>query len=102
LELRRKDGLSREHPTQGYIPQSATKPRHYCICQKDFAEGSLIAVSYEAMPVPGKYRRGCSQSSIKWNTEPPMEKLEKAPNVLKGSATQGAEGVYNPIFETTI
>ena len=23
-----------------------------------------IAVSYEAMPVPGKYRSGCSQSSI--------------------------------------
>jgi hypothetical protein len=43
--------------------------------------------SYEAMPVPGKYRSGCSQSSIGWNTRPPMEKLEKAPKVLKGSAT---------------
>jgi hypothetical protein len=46
-----------------------------------------IAVSYEAMPVPGKYRSGCSQSSIGWNTGPPMEKLEKAPKELKGSAT---------------
>jgi hypothetical protein len=44
-------------------------------------------VSYEAMPVLGKYRSGCSQSSIRWNTGPPMEKLEKAPKELKGSAT---------------
>jgi hypothetical protein len=29
-----------------------------------------IAVLYEAMPVPGKYRSGCSQSSIGWNTGP--------------------------------
>jgi hypothetical protein len=34
--------------------------------------------------VPGKYRSGCSQSSIRWNTGPPMEKLEKAPKELKG------------------
>jgi hypothetical protein len=46
-----------------------------------------VAVSYDAMPVPGKYRSGCSQSSIKWNTGPPMEKLEKASKELKGSAT---------------
>ena len=45
-----------------------------------------IAVSYEAMPVPGKYIRGCSQSSIRWNTGPPMEKLDRAPKELKGSA----------------
>jgi hypothetical protein len=44
-------------------------------------------VSYEAMPVPGKYRSGCSQLSIKRNTGPPGEKLEKAPKGLKGSAT---------------
>ena len=47
----------------------------------------VIAVSYEAMPVSGKYRSGCSQSPIRWNTGPPMEKLEKAPKELKGSAT---------------
>jgi hypothetical protein len=45
-----------------------------------------IAVLYEAMQVPGKHRSGCSQSSIRWNTGPPMEKLEKAPKELKGSA----------------
>jgi hypothetical protein len=37
--------------------------------------------------MPGKYRSGCSQSSIRWNSGPPMEKLEKAPKELKGSAT---------------
>jgi hypothetical protein len=46
-----------------------------------------IAVSCEAMPVPGKYRSGCSQSSIGWNTGPPMEELEKVPKKLKRSAT---------------
>jgi hypothetical protein len=35
----------------------------------------------------GKYRSGCSQSSIRWNTRPPVEKLEKAPKELKVSAT---------------
>jgi hypothetical protein len=39
------------------------------------------------MPVPGKYRSGCSQLSIGWNTQPPMEELEKAAKELKGSAT---------------
>ena len=38
-----------------------------------------IVVSCEDMPVPGKYRSGCSQASIGWNTGPPMEKLEKVP-----------------------
>jgi hypothetical protein len=37
--------------------------------------------------VPGKYRSGCSQSSIGWNTEPPMKELEKVPKELKESAT---------------
>ena len=49
--------------------------------------GEGIAVSCEAMPVPGKYRNGCSQSSTGWNTGTPMEELEKVPKELKGSAT---------------
>jgi hypothetical protein len=44
--------------------------------------------------VPGKYRCGCSQSSVRWNTGPPMEKLEKAPKELKGSATLLVEQQY--------
>jgi hypothetical protein len=39
------------------------------------------------MPVPGKYRSGCSLSSIGWNAGPPIEELEKVPKELKGSAT---------------
>jgi hypothetical protein len=46
-----------------------------------------IAASCEAMPVPGKYRSGCSQSTIGWITGPPMEELEKVPKELKGPAT---------------
>ena len=46
-----------------------------------------IAVSCEAMPVPGKYRSGCSQSSIGWNTGSLMKELEKVPKELKWSAT---------------
>jgi hypothetical protein len=46
-----------------------------------------IAISCEVLPVLGKYRSGCSQSSIGWNTRPPMKELEKVPKELKGSAT---------------
>jgi hypothetical protein len=46
------------------------------------------------MPVPGKYRSGCSQSSIGWNTGLPMEELEKVPKELKGSATEWVEQQY--------
>jgi hypothetical protein len=52
-------------------------------CRKD----PDIAVSCEAIPVPGKYKSGCSQLSIGWSTGPPMEELEKVPKELKGSAT---------------
>jgi hypothetical protein len=45
-----------------------------------------IAVSCEAMSVPGKYRSRCSQSSTGWNTGPPMEELEKVPKEREGSA----------------
>jgi hypothetical protein len=44
--------------------------------------------------VPGKYRSGCSQSSIGWNTGPPNEELEKVPKELKGSATLQVEQQY--------
>jgi hypothetical protein len=38
------------------------------------------------MPVPGKYRSGCSQSYIGWNTGSPMKELEKVLKELKESA----------------
>jgi hypothetical protein len=46
------------------------------------------------MPMPGKYRSGCLQSFLGWNTGPPMEELEKVPKELKG--------ICNPIGGTTI
>jgi hypothetical protein len=48
---------------------------------------TLIELSLVRLSVPGKYRSGCSQSAIEWNTGPPMEELEKVPKELKGSAT---------------
>jgi hypothetical protein len=59
-----------------------------------YRNGPDISVLFETMLVPGKYRRGCSQSAIGWNTGPPMEKLEKVPKELKG--------ICNPIGGTTI
>jgi hypothetical protein len=77
-------------PSHNQPPNPATIVYARRILLKDFAErfcyNPVIAVSYEAMPVPGKYRSGCSQSSIRRNTGPSMEKLEKAPKELKGSA----------------
>jgi hypothetical protein len=43
-----------------------------------------IAVSREALPVPDKYRSGCSQPSIGLSTGFPVEELEKVPKELKG------------------
>jgi hypothetical protein len=56
-------------------------PARFCCKDPD------IAVSCEAMPVPGKYRSGCSQSCIGWNTGSLMEELEKVSKELKESAT---------------
>jgi hypothetical protein len=46
-----------------------------------------IAVSWEALPVPDKYRSGCLQPSIGWSTGSPMKELEKEPKELKVFAT---------------
>jgi hypothetical protein len=39
------------------------------------------------MPVPGKYRNVCSQSSMGWNTGPLIKELEKVPKELTWSVT---------------
>jgi hypothetical protein len=70
------------HPVISHQTQTLLRmPERFC--RRD----PVIAVSYEAVAVPGKYRSRCSQSSIRWNTGLPMEKLEKAPKELKRSAT---------------
>ena len=50
-------------------------------------QDSDIALSCEAMPMPGKYRSGCSQSTIGWNAGPLMKKLDKVPKEQMRSAT---------------
>jgi hypothetical protein len=70
------------HPI--FIHQTQTllhMPERFCLQDPD------ITLSCESMPMPGKYRSGCSQSSIRWNTGPLMKELEKVPKELKGIAT---------------
>ena len=70
------------HPIYNHqIQTQLNMPERFCYQDPD------IALSCEAIPVPGKYRSGCSQSSIGWNTGPLMKELEKVPKELKGSAT---------------
>jgi hypothetical protein len=42
VELRQKKGPSRDCPTGRHIPYTTNKPRHNCICQKDFGDKTLI------------------------------------------------------------
>jgi hypothetical protein len=44
-----------------------------------------IALSWEALPVPDKYRSGGSQPSTGQSMESPMKELEKVSKELKGS-----------------
>ena len=48
----------------------------------------------EWIPGWGRYRSGCSQSSIGWDTEPPMKEQEKVPKELKGSISLQVEQQY--------
>jgi hypothetical protein len=56
-------------------------PERFCWQDPD------IAISCQTMPVPGKYRSGCLQSSIGGNIGTPIKELEKVPKELNGSAT---------------
>jgi hypothetical protein len=58
------------HPINNHQTQTLLHmPARFC------RQDAIRAVSCEPMPVPGKYRSGCSQSSIRWNTGFPMEEL---------------------------
>jgi hypothetical protein len=74
--------ISHQTQTLLHLPES--------FCWRD----PFIAVSYEAMPVPGKYRSGWLQFIYK------ME--HRASNGEARESTQEAEGVCNPIGRTTI
>ena len=70
------------HPIYNHQTQTLLHmPARFCWLDPD------IAISCEAMPVPGKYRSGCSQLSIGWNTGPLKKELEKISKELKGWAT---------------
>jgi hypothetical protein len=70
------------HPINSHQTQTLLHmPARFCW------QDPAISVSCEAMPVPGKYRSGCSQSFIGWNIGPSMEELEKVPKLLEESAT---------------
>jgi hypothetical protein len=86
LELRWKEGLCRDCPIGDPYHNQPPNADTTAYTRKILPDPD-IAVSCEALPVPGKYRSGCSQSAIGWNTGPPMEELEKVPKELKGSAT---------------
>jgi hypothetical protein len=83
LELRRKETAPPGGPSHNQSRNADTIAYASKILRKD----PDIAVSCEALSVPGKYRSGCSQSSIGWNTGPPIEELEKIPKELKESAS---------------
>jgi hypothetical protein len=42
LGAKTEERPSRDCFTQGFIPCTTTKPRHYCIYQQDFADRTLI------------------------------------------------------------
>ena len=91
LELRQEDPETAPPSVHPIISQQTQTllhmPSRFCWKDPD------IAVSCETMPVLFKYRSGCSQSSIGWNTA--------LPNGGARESTQGAEGVCNPIGGTT-
>jgi hypothetical protein len=49
---------------------------------RPYWEEPVKAVSWEALPVPDKYRSGCSQASIGQSTGSPMKQVEKVPKKL--------------------
>jgi hypothetical protein len=86
LELRQKDGPSRDCHIQGSINQPPNADI-IAYTSKILLKDPDIAVSCETMLVPGKHRSGCSQSAIGWITGPPMDELKKIPMELKVTAT---------------
>ena len=62
------------HPIYSHQTQTLLwMPTSACLQEPD------IAVSREALPVPDKYRGGCSQPTFELSTGFPMEELDKVP-----------------------
>jgi hypothetical protein len=72
------------HPIHNHQTQTLLHiPTRFCLKEPH------IAFSCEAMPVPGKYRIGYSQSAIGLYTGSPMKELEKVPKELKWCSSIG-------------
>jgi hypothetical protein len=70
------------HPIYSHQTQTLLwMPRSECWQEPD------IAISWEALPVPDKYRSRCSQPKIGLSIGSPMEELEKGLKELKWFAT---------------
>jgi hypothetical protein len=67
-------------PHLGSLPYTTTKPRHWCGCPQELTDRSVIQ---EALPVSDRYRRGCSQPSIRRSTGSSRKELEKVSKELK-------------------
>jgi hypothetical protein len=93
-ELRGKEGPSRDCPTRGSIPYITTKPRHYYICQKDFADRTLIYLSLVRLCQCLANTEVDAHSYLLDGTQAPNEGARKS--------NQGAKGVCNPIGGTKI
>jgi len=75
VEQRLKERPSRDCPTWGSIPYSATKPRHLLIPRSAWWQGSGVDVFWEALSEPYQYRYGCLQPTIAPSMGTPMEEL---------------------------
>jgi hypothetical protein len=74
---------------QGQITQwEGEKPEFKNHGKKHHARHMFLTISFIILfKKQFGHRRGCSQSAIGWITGPPMEKLQKIPKELMGSAT---------------
>jgi hypothetical protein len=67
---KKKEGRTIQRPPQPGI-QPTNNQTQPLVHMPTRYEDPVIALSSEAMRVPGKYRSGCSPSSVGWNTGPP-------------------------------
>ena len=85
-----KFGAETEEKTIQRLPHPGIHPIYnhqtqtlLCMPERFCCQDPAIALSCEAMPMPGKYRSGCSQPSTGRSTGSPMKELEKVPKELK-------------------
>ena len=71
-----------DHPTYSHQIQTL-----FLVLRSACWQEPDIAVSWEALPEPDRYRCGCSQPIIRLSSGAPMEELEKGLKKLKGFAT---------------